>query len=146
MLDLRDERGLTYLFITHDLSLAWVIADRIAVMYLGKIMEIGAAERSSGGRGNPYTQALVRVLPTPEPPASAGARSARSSPARRPSAARVPPGCRFHPRCPLADRPDLEVPHGGAAALRRGRRPRGGLLACRGRAPLPVLGPSPAGG
>ena len=55
MLDLREERGLTYLFITHDLSLAWVIADRIAVMYLGKIMEIGPAERVIRSPRNPYT-------------------------------------------------------------------------------------------
>src|SRR4051794_27284335 len=61
MLDLRVERGLTYLFITHDLSLAWVIADRIAVMYLGKIMEIGPAEAVIRSPRNPYTQALVSV-------------------------------------------------------------------------------------
>ncbi len=69
MLDLRRERGLTYLFITHDLSLAWVIADRIAVMYLGRIMEIGPAEAVIRTPGNPYTQALVSVSPSPEPPA-----------------------------------------------------------------------------
>ena len=68
MLDLRAERGLTYLFITHDLSLAWVIADRIAVMYLGKIMEIGPAEQVIRDPHNPYTQALVSVSPSPDPP------------------------------------------------------------------------------
>ena len=60
MLDLRGERGLTYLFITHDLSLAWVIADRVAVMYLGKIMEIGPANRSSGRRAPVHGGARVR--------------------------------------------------------------------------------------
>ncbi len=84
MLDLRRERGLTYLFITHDLSLAWVIADRIAVMYLGKIMEIGPAEAVIRSPRNPYTQALVSVSPSPDPPTPGNARQrARSSRARR---------------------------------------------------------------
>jgi ABC-type oligopeptide transport system ATPase subunit len=61
MLELRTSRGLTYLFITHDLSLAWVIADRIAVMYLGKIMEIGPAERVISAPRHPYSAALVSV-------------------------------------------------------------------------------------
>jgi ABC-type dipeptide/oligopeptide/nickel transport system ATPase component len=69
MLDLRAARHLTYLFITHDLSLAWVIADRVAVMYLGKIMEIGPASRVISEPRHPYTQALVSVAPSPEPPA-----------------------------------------------------------------------------
>ena len=77
MLDLRRERGLTYLFITHDLSLAWVIADRIAVMYLGRIMEIGTAEHVIRDPRNPYTEALVSVSPSPEPPQK-GERSGRT--------------------------------------------------------------------
>jgi len=77
MLDLRDQRSLTYLFITHDLSLAWVIADRIAVMYLGKVMEIGPAERVISAPRNPYTAALVSVSPSPEPPAD-GERARRT--------------------------------------------------------------------
>ena len=83
MLDLRQERGLTYLFITHDLSLAWVIADRIAVMYLGKIMEIGPAEQVIREPRNPYTQALVSVSPSPEPPTDGDPR-----PAHDPASAR----------------------------------------------------------
>jgi oligopeptide/dipeptide ABC transporter ATP-binding protein len=111
MLDLRAERGLTYLFITHDLSLAWVIADRIAVMYLGKIMEIGPAERVIRSPHNPYTQALVSVSPSPEPP-TAGERARRTIlVGETPDAAHVPPGCRFHPRCPYAfDRCRVEEP------------------------------------
>jgi oligopeptide/dipeptide ABC transporter ATP-binding protein len=111
MLDLRAERGLTYLFITHDLSLAWVIADRIAVMYLGKIMEIGPAEQVIRSPHNPYTQALVSVAPTPEPP-TAGERAKRTIlVGETPDAAHVPPGCRFHPRCPYAfDRCRIEEP------------------------------------
>ena len=111
MLDLRRERGLTYLFITHDLSVAWVIADRIAVMYLGRIMEIGPAETVIRSPGNPYTRALVSVSPSPEP-ANSGTRAARTIlVGETPDAAQVPLGCRFHPRCPLAfDRCGREEP------------------------------------
>ena len=111
MLDLRRERGLTYLFITHDLAVAWVIADRIAVMYLGRIMEIGPAETVIRRPGNPYTQALVSVSPSPAP-ATSGVRASRTILAgETPDAAFVPPGCRFHPRCPLAfDRCRREEP------------------------------------
>ncbi len=111
MLDLRTERGLTYLFITHDLSLAWVIADRIAVMYLGKIMEIGPAEQVIRSPHNPYTQALVSVSPTPEPP-TPGTRAKRTIlVGETPDAAHVPAGCRFNPRCPYVfDRCKVEEP------------------------------------
>jgi oligopeptide/dipeptide ABC transporter ATP-binding protein len=111
MLDLREERGLTYLFITHDLSLAWVLADRIAVMYLGKIMEIGPAEQVIRDPHNPYTKALVSVAPTTTPPAP-GARPKRTILAgETPDAGHVPAGCRFHPRCPLVfDRCLVEEP------------------------------------
>ena len=111
LLALRHERGLTYLFITHDLSLAWVIADRIAVMYLGKIMEIGPAERVIRAPRNPYTQALVSVSPAPDPP-TAGTRAKRTIlQGETPDAVRIPSGCRFHPRCPLAfDRCSVEEP------------------------------------
>ena len=112
MLDLRQERGLTYLFITHDLSLAWVIADRIAVMYLGKIMEIGPAEAVIRDPRNPYTQALVSVSPSPDPPdRRARARKRTILEGETPDAAHIPTGCRFHPRCPLAfDRCRVEEP------------------------------------
>ncbi len=111
MLDLRRERGLAYLFITHDLSVAWVLADRIAVMYLGRIMEIGPAERVIRAPRNPYTQALVSVSPSPDPPEE-GERAARTIlVGETPNAANVPPGCRFHPRCPLAfDRCRVDEP------------------------------------
>jgi oligopeptide/dipeptide ABC transporter ATP-binding protein len=111
MLDLRKERGLTYLFITHDLSLAWVIADRIAVMYLGKIMEIGPAERVIRAPRNPYTQALVSVSPSPDPPEAGEAATRTILVGETPDAAHVPPGCRFHPRCPLVfDRCRVDEP------------------------------------
>ncbi len=111
MLDLRRELGLTYLFITHDLSLAWVISDRIAVMYLGKIMEIGPAEAVIRAPHNPYTQALVSVSPSPDPP-SRGERARRTIlVGETPDAVHIPTGCRFHPRCPYAfDRCRVEEP------------------------------------
>ena len=111
MLDLREERGLTYLFITHDLALAWVIADRIAVMYLGRIMELGPAETVIRSPRNPYTEALVSISPSPEPP-TAGERARRTIlKGETPDAAHIPTGCRFHPRCPKAfDRCTTESP------------------------------------
>jgi oligopeptide/dipeptide ABC transporter ATP-binding protein len=103
MLDLRRQRDLTYLFITHDLSVAWVIADRIAVMYLGRIVELGPAEAVINDPRHPYTRALVSVMPTPVPP-EPGQRARRVILAgETPDAAHIPAGCRFHPRCPLAE-------------------------------------------
>jgi oligopeptide/dipeptide ABC transporter ATP-binding protein len=111
MLDLRAERNLAYLFITHDLALAWVIADRIAVLYLGRVMEIGPAEAVIRSPHHPYTAALVSVSPTPDPPAEAGAPRRTILVGETPDAAHIPPGCRFHPRCPLAfDRCKVESP------------------------------------
>jgi oligopeptide/dipeptide ABC transporter ATP-binding protein len=95
MLDLRRERGLTYLFITHDLSLAWVLADRIAVMYLGKIMEVGPAEAVIRSPRNPYTQALVSVSPSTDPPEAGEADTRTILVGETPDAAHVPSGCRF---------------------------------------------------
>ena len=111
MLDLRKERGLTYLFITHDLSLAWVIADRIAVMYLGKIMEIGPADVGHPTRPAPL-HGGARLGRADAGPADRHARRpARSWSARRPTPPTIPAGCRFHPRCPLVfDRCRTEEP------------------------------------
>jgi peptide/nickel transport system ATP-binding protein len=137
MLDLRRDRGLTYLFITHDLAVAWVIADRIAVMYLGKIMEIGPAEAVIRTPRNPYTQALVSVSPSPDPPAEDEATHRTILVGETPDAAHVPPGCRFHPRCPLAfercrteEPPLLDVGDGHRAAC---------WLAQAGPRDLPVI-------
>jgi oligopeptide/dipeptide ABC transporter ATP-binding protein len=98
MLDLRAERDFAYLFITHDLSLAWVFADRIAVMYLGRIVESGPADEIIRGPRHPYTRALVSVIPVPDP---AVRREQVLLAGETPSPLEVPPGCRFHPRCPL---------------------------------------------
>jgi oligopeptide/dipeptide ABC transporter ATP-binding protein len=96
MLDLRDRRQVSCLFITHDLSLAWVVADRIAVVYLGRIVEIGASAQVIAEPHHPYTKALVSVVPVPEAGAAADQIVLRGE---TPSARAVPAGCRFHPRC-----------------------------------------------
>lgn len=93
LLRLRDEFGLGALVVTHDLGLAWSIADRIAVMYLGRIIEQGPAEQVLTAPRHPYTQALVSVLPDSpigDPVVLSG---------EPPDATNVPHGCRFHPRC-----------------------------------------------
>ncbi|MCU0283730.1 MAG: ABC transporter ATP-binding protein [Candidatus Nanopelagicales bacterium] len=95
LLRLRAELGLTLLVVTHDLGLAWNIADRIAVMYLGRIIEEGPTEQVLADPQHPYTRALLSVVPEVarlEPIVLAG---------EPPDPASVPPGCRFHPRCPL---------------------------------------------
>ncbi len=98
MMDLRESRGISILFVTHDLSLAWVIADRVAVVYLGRIVEVGTADEIIKSPLHPYTRALVSVIPVPE----AGRREGRILlRGEAPNAANVPRGCRFHPRCPL---------------------------------------------
>ncbi|MGZ4115564.1 MAG: oligopeptide/dipeptide ABC transporter ATP-binding protein, partial [Actinomycetota bacterium] len=96
MLELREQRDLAYVFITHDLSLAWVVADRIAVVYLGRIVEVGPAAEVIGAPKHPYTKALVSVIPVPE--AGAAAEQLVLS-GETPSPRAIPPGCRFHPRC-----------------------------------------------
>jgi len=99
LLELRAKKDLTYLFITHDLSLAWVLADRIGVMYLGKIVEQGPTKELIRNPRHPYTKALVSVVPIPDPER----RKARIIlKGERPDPANIPPGCRFHPRCPVA--------------------------------------------
>ncbi len=103
---LRRELGMAVVFVTHDLSVARVIADRIAVMYLGRVVEIGEAEAIIRHPKHPYTKALLAAVPDfgVDPPALKG------EPA---SPLRPPTGCAFHPRCPLADddcaQPTLDV-------------------------------------
>ena len=122
LLQLRQDLGMGVVVVTHDLGLAWNIADRIAVMYLGRVVECGTTEEVLGKPRHPYTQALLSVVPEIdylEPVVLRG---------EIPDPSRIPTGCRFHPRCPqLAD--------GEAAAA-------GVDDHCR-RTPLQVL---PAGG
>ena len=124
LLKLREELGLGVLVVTHDLGLAWNIADRVAVMYLGRVVEQGPTEEVLANPRHPYTQALLSVVPETE----------RMEPVvlkgEIPDPTRIPGGCRFHPRCP---------------ALADGRAEAAGVAgACRGTA-LPVLPADPSG-
>lgn len=98
--DLRKQRDMALLFITHDLPVAWLIADRIAVMYLGRIVEIGTADDITFNPRHPYTVALNNASPKVGSGQTRGELVALQG--EVPSAARVPKGCRFHPRCPQA--------------------------------------------
>lgn len=97
--DLRAGFGLTYLFISHGLNLVRHICDRIAVMYLGRIVEIGPADAVFTRPAHPYTRALIEAIPQPDP-----ARRQRAAPlgGELPSPSAPPPGCHFHPRCAFA--------------------------------------------
>lgn len=98
MLDLRDSKQISYLFITHDLSLAWLISDRIAIMYLGKIMEIGGADEIIHRGIHPYTKALTAIMPTP----GVNKRKERIVlPGETPNPTEDLRGCKFNSRCPL---------------------------------------------
>jgi peptide/nickel transport system ATP-binding protein len=99
MVEQKQKLGVTYIFITHDLSLAWVISDRIAVMYLGRIVEIGDTEEVVANPCHPYTKALISVIPVPDPTAH---REHVILQGETPNPVDLPPGCRFHPRCPEA--------------------------------------------
>jgi oligopeptide/dipeptide ABC transporter ATP-binding protein len=97
MLDLKRKFGLTYLFITHDLATAKFICDRIAIMYLGRIVEIGPSKEIYADPKHPYTKALLSVIPVPDP----DKRREKILPRGEvPDAVYPPLGCRFHPRCP----------------------------------------------
>jgi peptide/nickel transport system ATP-binding protein len=96
---LKEEMGLTYLFITHDLATAKYLCDRIAVMYLGRIVEVASRDELFGHPHHPYTRALLAAVPVPDPTA----RRTKDLPKGEiPSAINPPPGCHFHPRCPFA--------------------------------------------
>ncbi|MFJ3817871.1 ABC transporter ATP-binding protein [Streptomyces sp. NPDC090056] len=119
LLRLRDELGLSALVVTHDLGLAWNIADRVAVMYLGRVVETGPVETVLTNPRHPYTRALLSVLPESEGPPVVLT-------GEPPDPSRIPSGCRFHARC--------QILASGAAAAVADR--------CRGE-DLPVL---PGGG
>ena len=120
MVQLKEEFDLTYLFITHDLATSKYICDRVVIMYLGKIVEIGPLEAVFKNPAHPYATMLLAAVPVPDP------RYRRTHPIPKgeiPGAINPPPGCRFHPRCPSAKstcsvhEPDLmEVRQGHWAA------------------------------
>jgi oligopeptide/dipeptide ABC transporter ATP-binding protein len=123
LLKLRDDLGLSVLVVTHDLGLAWNIADRIAVMYLGRIVELGSTEDVLSKPKHPYTQALLSVVPEIEqlePIVLVG---------ETPDPARIPSGCRFHPRCP---------------ALQSGQAEAAGVSDKCTRDDLPIIAPEGA--
>ncbi|WP_229359119.1 ABC transporter ATP-binding protein [Halomonas salipaludis] len=116
LLDLKEAFGLTYLFISHDLAVVEHLADRLAVMYLGRIVEEGSREQIFGAPRHPYTRALLASALTPEPGLGVpdiGLGCGQPDPSAPPS------GCAFHPRCPLAEancerhRPSLNDAEGG---------------------------------
>lgn len=129
---LRRDQGIAWLFITHDLSLAWAISDRVVVLYLGAVVEEGTAEQVLRNPAHPYTRALLAALPSTDP----GAAGTHSLAAGEIPQGDTPSGCRFRNRCAHAieacalTRPPLEVAPGGGAEHR---------VACIRAAELPPL-------
>jgi oligopeptide/dipeptide ABC transporter ATP-binding protein len=110
MKSLQAELGLTYIVISHDLSVVRYLADRIGVMYLGKLVEIGPSESIYGRAAHPYTAGLLESVPEPDP-AVERAKQSEAITGDLPSAISPPSGCRFRTRCPLAqDRCAAEEP------------------------------------
>jgi peptide/nickel transport system ATP-binding protein len=117
LLDLKDKYGIPYLFITHDLSVARYMSDRIGVMYLGTLVETAEAETVIKNPHHPYTRALLSSVPVPDPYYK---RKRKKIKGDLPSPIDVPKGCRFWPRCPFAkkgicdkkDPPVIEVEPG----------------------------------
>jgi oligopeptide transport system ATP-binding protein len=116
--DLKQSLGLTYLFISHDLNVVQHISDRIGVMYLGKLVEVGSAEEVYNEPLHPYTQALFGAIPMP---VVEDRRELKILEGNVPSPVNPPSGCRFHTRCPIAQKmcqetePALRQVRGGAS-------------------------------
>jgi peptide/nickel transport system ATP-binding protein len=122
MNELKDEFNLTYLFITHDLATAKYICDRIGIMYLGKLVEVGDLKEVFTHPLHPYTQALLAAVPVPNP------HDRRTEPMPEgeiPNAINPPSGCRFHPRCPVAREGHCDVESPNLRELRPGH-----MVAC----------------
>jgi peptide/nickel transport system ATP-binding protein len=100
LLDLKEEFKLTYLFISHDLNVVRYMSDRVMVMYLGRIAELGPAEAIFGGASHPYTRALLSAMPSMDPDRRTMEPPLAGDP---PNPIDLPPGCRFRPRCSFAE-------------------------------------------
>jgi peptide/nickel transport system ATP-binding protein len=117
--EMKRRYGLTLLFIAHDLAVVKVVSDRIAVMYLGRLCEIGPTEQVFAAPAHPYTALLLEAIPVPDPKVKPAANVAVGEP---PSPIAPPSGCRFRTRCPRADRicaekvPELRPTAGGQLA------------------------------
>ena len=99
-MDLKDELGLTYLYITHDLASGRFVCDRLAILYLGQMVEWGDAVDLYDDPQHPYTTSLLGAIPLPDP--SRKGRDRQLPHGEIPDALTPPAGCRFHPRCPRA--------------------------------------------
>lgn len=134
--DLQQEKGTAYLFISHDMPTVRHIADRVAVMYLGKIMEIAPKRQFFSAPHHPYSQALLSAVPASHPNRR---RQRILLPGDPPSPAAIPSGCRFHPRCPIAkDICRSEEPPQKAVSSDH-------LVACHFAAPWPIKMPNASG-
>jgi len=128
MVRLQKERNLTYVFISHDLSVVEYVSDAIAIMYLGRIVEVGSVETIFKRAAHPYTRALIEAIPVPDPRAR---HEAEPLAGEAPSPVSPPPGCPFHPRCPFAISACSEaLPTLEPAGASQGDRGHEHLVAC----------------
>jgi peptide/nickel transport system ATP-binding protein len=100
LVDLKREFGLTYLFISHDLNVVRYISDRVLVMYLGEVVELGPVDQVWDSPAHPYTRALLAAMPSSDPDRRTETPPISGDP---PNPIDPPPGCRFHTRCPFAE-------------------------------------------
>ena len=99
MMDMQEEKGISYIFISHDLSVVKHISDRVGVMYLGSIVELADKDEIYSNPQHPYTRALMAAIPQPDPKLKSEMKPIEGE---IPSNVNVPSGCKFHPRCPYA--------------------------------------------
>jgi oligopeptide/dipeptide ABC transporter ATP-binding protein len=143
--DLQDDLGLSYVFIAHDLSVVRHVSDQIAVMYLGKVMELSPAAELYSKPIHPYTTALLSAIPIPDPKENR-ARERQVIAGEPPNPINPPAGCRFHTRCPWSTKvcsevepPLAEYPGGHLAACHHPRNVTAAEIAAATRSPLSPL-------
>ena len=136
--DLQDDLGLSYLFIAHNLAVVEHFADEVAVMYLGRIVEIAHREAMYARPVHPYTESLLSAVPVPEPGRD---RSRIALPGEMPSPISPPPGCGFHPRCPLTRKLAADMPQSETATILSEGEPLRVVKRCTCEAP--ELKPTP---